>query len=410
MPSLMTWTSTSWPRLKMSWIERLGPAEGHATRPAAPDRPGGHRGRGPPRRSSRRPPPRRGCSSSSSNAGVRSSSISSASSSSSSSGSKSASAVEVRLASSPRTRRLGSSSGSRYASWAVRFRRRSARRSSPSDAREEQQIVFHARRAGIRPIRVESRRCGARRNPCSRGRPARAALPRLVVSVCIAAVLRSRRRDRLIRRCVRCRPAGSSEASRVGTFARARAAPRPEPRTSAAAGGSSSGCGGRSLRRPPAGLRAAAPRGGGRCRGPSRRALFAVGRPDRGPGRVGRRAAAVVALLVEQVAVVRRLDVGDVQEAVAADAEIDERRLDARLDVDDAALVDVADVALVAGPLDVQLFQHAVLDDGDAALLGLQDVDEHFLLHAFPLFGGVRGEGSGTECRGRQTLTPAPGP
>ena len=85
-----------------------------------------------------------------------------------------------------------------------------------------------------------------------------------------------------------------------------------------------------------------------------------------------------------QVAVVGRLDVGDVQEAIAADAEIDERRLDARLDVDDAALVDVADVAFVAGALDVQFFEDAVLEDGDAAFLGLQHVDEHFFLHAIP--------------------------
>ena len=83
-----------------------------------------------------------------------------------------------------------------------------------------------------------------------------------------------------------------------------------------------------------------------------------------------------------QVPVIGRIDVRDVQEAVAADAEIDERRLDARLDVDDAALVDVADVALVAGALDVEFFEHAVFDDGDAAFLRLEDVDEHFLLHA----------------------------
>src|SRR5262249_5372004 len=92
--------------------------------------------------------------------------------------------------------------------------------------------------------------------------------------------------------------------------------------------------------------------------------------------------AAALAAALLQVAVVGGLDVGDVQEAVAADAEIDERRLDARLDVDDAALVDVADVALVAGALHVQLLEDAVLQDGDAALLGLQHVDQHFLFHA----------------------------
>ena len=68
-----------------------------------------------------------------------------------------------------------------------------------------------------------------------------------------------------------------------------------------------------------------------------------------------------------QVPVVGGLDVRDVEETVAADAEIDESRLDARLDVDDAALVDVADVALVAGPLDVQLLQHPVLENRDPA-------------------------------------------
>src|SRR5262249_31236012 len=85
-----------------------------------------------------------------------------------------------------------------------------------------------------------------------------------------------------------------------------------------------------------------------------------------------------------QVSIVCRLHVGDVEEAVAADAEIHERRLDAGLDVDDAALVDVADIALVAGPFNVQLFEHAIFQNGYAALFGLQDVDEHFLFHANP--------------------------
>src|SRR6516225_4324579 len=50
MPSLMTWTSTSWPRLKMSWMSGLG-------RPA-PGRPPMRRPRRPPRRASRRSPAR----------------------------------------------------------------------------------------------------------------------------------------------------------------------------------------------------------------------------------------------------------------------------------------------------------------------------------------------------------------
>ena len=85
--------------------------------------------------------------------------------------------------------------------------------------------------------------------------------------------------------------------------------------------------------------------------------------------------------IVAALAEVLRLDVADVQKAVAADAEIDERRLDARLEVDDPALVDVADVVVLAGPLDVQLFEQAVFDDRDPAFLRLRDVDQHFLFH-----------------------------
>src|SRR6185295_5821744 len=52
-------------------------------------------------------------------------------------------------------------------------------------------------------------------------------------------------------------------------------------------------------------------------------------------------AGAAVAVLPAQVLVVLVFDVADVQESVASDAEIDEGRLDAGLDIDDSALVDV---------------------------------------------------------------------
>src|SRR5262249_17000724 len=93
-------------------------------------------------------------------------------------------------------------------------------------------------------------------------------------------------------------------------------------------------------------------------------------------------ASAVVVALAFEVPIVGRLHVGYVQEAIAADAKVHERGLDARLDVYDSALVDVAHVAFVASSLDVQLLQHAIFQDGDAAFLGLKDVDEHFLFHA----------------------------
>jgi hypothetical protein len=54
------------------------------------------------------------------------------------------------------------------------------------------------------------------------------------------------------------------------------------------------------------------------------------------------------------LAIVLRLDVADVQEAVATDAEINEGRLDGRLHVDYAAFVDIADVVIGARPLDVE--------------------------------------------------------
>ena len=100
-------------------------------------------------------------------------------------------------------------------------------------------------------------------------------------------------------------------------------------------------------------------------------------RPPRRSRRRPERLVGIVAALAE----VLRLDVADVQEAVAAHAEIDEGRLDARLQVDDDPLVDVAHVAVLAGALDVELFQDAVFDDRDPAFLRLRDVDQHFLFH-----------------------------
>jgi hypothetical protein len=80
--------------------------------------------------------------------------------------------------------------------------------------------------------------------------------------------------------------------------------------------------------------------------------------------------------------VILRLDVRNVEEAVAADREVDKRRLDGRLQVDDPSFVNVACVALVAGSLHVQFLENAVLDDGDPAFFGLEHIDQHFFLHA----------------------------
>src|SRR5205085_839576 len=80
------------------------------------------------------------------------------------------------------------------------------------------------------------------------------------------------------------------------------------------------------------------------------------------------------------VSVIGRVYVRDVQEAIAANAEVHKCGLDRRLDVDDSALIDVTDIAFLTGPLDIEFFKHAVLDDRDPAFLRLEDVNQHFLL------------------------------
>ena len=108
-------------------------------------------------------------------------------------------------------------------------------------------------------------------------------------------------------------------------------------------------------------------------------AAAAIAAIARGPERL----VGIVAALAE----VLGLDVADVQEAVAADAEIDEGRLDARLQVDDDAFIDVADVAVLPRALHVQLFQGPVFHDRDPAFLRLRDIDQHFLFHGLAFFG-----------------------
>jgi hypothetical protein len=80
--------------------------------------------------------------------------------------------------------------------------------------------------------------------------------------------------------------------------------------------------------------------------------------------------------------VVLGLDVRDVEEAIAADREIDESGLYGRFEIDDLALVDIPGVAFVARALDIQLLENAVFNNSNTALLGLQDIDQHFFFHA----------------------------
>ncbi len=71
------------------------------------------------------------------------------------------------------------------------------------------------------------------------------------------------------------------------------------------------------------------------------------------------------------------------QKAVLVRADFHEGGLDARLDVLDAAQVDVAHVALGLCPLDVKLFEHRVLDDGDAVFVIFGHIDQDSLFHRY---------------------------
>jgi hypothetical protein len=67
--------------------------------------------------------------------------------------------------------------------------------------------------------------------------------------------------------------------------------------------------------------------------------------------------------------------VPEVEEGVLVEADVDEHRLEAGLDVLDAALEDAADDVLVALALDGVFLEDAVLEQGDAAFEFL-DVDD----------------------------------
>ena len=79
------------------------------------------------------------------------------------------------------------------------------------------------------------------------------------------------------------------------------------------------------------------------------------------------------------------------QEAIATDSKVNEGCLNTRFEIDDLSLVDVANVIVLTGTLDVELFKRAVFNDGDAALFRLRHVDEHFFFHVGTFIGRVQG-------------------
>ena len=92
-------------------------------------------------------------------------------------------------------------------------------------------------------------------------------------------------------------------------------------------------------------------------------------------------------LLGDQVFVILVLDITDVQKAVAPDAKVDEHRLDARLDIDHAASVNVPDNQFLAGAFNIQLLQNSVFHDRNPALFRLDHIDQHLFFHRSPFEG-----------------------
>ena len=99
--------------------------------------------------------------------------------------------------------------------------------------------------------------------------------------------------------------------------------------------------------------------------------------------------------------VVLKFNIADVQKPVAPDAKIDECCLNTGFNIDDAALVDIADVIFEAVSFDVKFLQQAIFNDGNPTFLRLKDIHQHFFFHHSPF--------SKYECAGRlANLLPAP--
>jgi hypothetical protein len=85
--------------------------------------------------------------------------------------------------------------------------------------------------------------------------------------------------------------------------------------------------------------------------------------------------------------------VGDVEESVFADAEVDEGGLDGGLHVRHAAFVDVADVRFRARTLHIEFFKLVAADDGDADFFAFHHVDEHVTASQFAALHRLLNEG-----------------
>jgi hypothetical protein len=83
--------------------------------------------------------------------------------------------------------------------------------------------------------------------------------------------------------------------------------------------------------------------------------------------------------------------VGDIEKAVALEAQIDEGRLHAGKDFGNAAFVNVADDSPISFTLDEDLRGQIVLENGHARFVAIRGND-HFLVHGFLGRVGRRGD------------------
>lgn len=67
--------------------------------------------------------------------------------------------------------------------------------------------------------------------------------------------------------------------------------------------------------------------------------------------------------------------IADVQKTVATYAEVDEGSLDAGLQIDNATLVNITGKVVLASALGIKFFERAILQNRDAAFLGLGHID-----------------------------------
>ena len=79
--------------------------------------------------------------------------------------------------------------------------------------------------------------------------------------------------------------------------------------------------------------------------------------------------------------VVLILNIANVKEPVTANTEVNKSGLNTGLNVDDLALVNIANKIFGTTSLDVEFFQNPVLNDRNPAFFRLQHVDQHFFFH-----------------------------